>query len=118
MPDPDAVQYFTPTFGKHNDNPSTFHDATYRRQQYLAGRPVAGANAEAERKRPQANALGYKANNAMVDAKKYPAHAAGQACKNCQLYQGVATDVMGSCPLYSGKQVAGAGWCSAYSKKV
>lgn len=67
---------------------------------------------------PQANALGYKANNAMVDAKKYPAHAAGQACKNCQLYQGVATDVMGSCPLYSGKQVAGAGWCSAYSKKV
>ena len=66
----------------------------------------------------QAIALGYKANSAMVDATKYPAHATGQACKNCQLYQGKPTDARGSCPLYSGKQVATSGWCSAYSKKV
>jgi len=66
----------------------------------------------------QAIALGYKANNAMVDAKKYPAHATGQACKNCQLYPGKSTDAAGSCPLYAGKMVAGSGWCSAYAKKA
>lgn len=66
----------------------------------------------------QANALGYKGDSNKVDTKKYPAHAANQACKNCQLYQGKAADVVGSCPLYSGKQVMAAGWCSAYSKKA
>ncbi|MBC7455135.1 MAG: high-potential iron-sulfur protein [Massilia sp.] len=66
----------------------------------------------------QANALGYKADSSKVDAKKYPAHTAGQACKSCQLYQGKPTDAMGACPLYSGKQVAMSGWCSAYRKKA
>ena len=65
----------------------------------------------------QANALGYKTDTARVDAKKYPAHSAAQACSGCQLYQGKAGDATGSCPLYSGKQVAMNGWCSAYSKK-
>ena len=66
----------------------------------------------------QASAMGYKADSAKVDAKKYPAHAAGQACKNCQLFQGKPTDTTGDCPLYSGKQVMSAGWCSAYAKKA
>lgn len=66
----------------------------------------------------QATALGYKANSTKVDAKKYPNHAATQACKNCALYQGKPADAAGGCPLFAGKQVAGAGWCSAWAKKA
>ena len=66
----------------------------------------------------QATALGYKADTAKVDKAKYPKHAATQACKNCQLYAGKATDKAGNCPLFAGKQVAGAGWCSAWVMKA
>lgn len=67
---------------------------------------------------PQSVALGYKADTTKVDAKKYPKHAASQACNNCALYQGKATDAAGGCPLFAGKQVAGKGWCSAWAKKA
>lgn len=66
----------------------------------------------------QATALGYKADTTKVDQAKYPKHAATQACKNCQLYAGKATDKAGNCPLFAGKQVAGAGWCSAWVMKA
>jgi High potential iron-sulfur protein len=62
--------------------------------------------------------LGYKALATKVDKAKYPKYAAGQACSNCALYQGKATDKAGGCPLFAGKQVAGAGWCSAWAKKA
>ena len=65
-----------------------------------------------------AASLGYKADATKVDVKKFPKYAAGQACKNCQLYQGKPTDAAGGCPLFAGKQVAGPGWCSAYAKKA
>lgn len=67
---------------------------------------------------PQAMALGYKHDTALVDAKKYPAHAASQQCANCQLFQGKAADAAGGCPLFAGKQVASKGWCSAWSKRA
>jgi len=79
-----------------------------------------GAQAQAlvDEKDAQAVALGYVADAARVDAKKFPKFAAGQNCANCALYQGRAADKAAGCPLFPGKQVAGAGWCSAWAKKA
>ena len=66
----------------------------------------------------QATALGYKADATKTDVKKFPKYAAGQACKNCQLYQGKAGEPWGACPIVGGKLVAAAGWCTAYVKKA
>jgi hypothetical protein len=77
----------------------------------------AHAQAKADEKDPQSVALGYVADAAKTDTKKYPKYAAGQACNNCALYQGKAGDAWGGCTLFAGKQVAGKGWCSAYAKK-
>lgn len=65
-----------------------------------------------------AKGLGYVADTAKADGKKYPKHTAAQTCNNCALFQGKATDAAGGCPLFAGKQVAGKGWCSAYAKKA
>lgn len=76
------------------------------------------AQTKLDEKDPQAAALGYVADTAKVDAKKYPKHAKDQKCSNCGLYQGKAADAWGGCPLFAGKQVAGPGWCSAWVKKA
>lgn len=67
---------------------------------------------------PQAVALGYKADTAKVDKKKYPKHDVAQKCAGCQLFQGKAADAAGPCSLFAGKDVAGKGWCSAWVKKA
>lgn len=64
---------------------------------------------------PAAAALNYKAN---AKAVKSPKYVAGQACKNCNFYQGAAGSANGPCPLFGGKLVSGNGWCSAYVKKA
>ncbi|HTH58896.1 MAG TPA: high-potential iron-sulfur protein [Paraburkholderia sp.] len=67
---------------------------------------------------PTAQALGYKADATQVDKAKYTKYTAGQACSNCQFFQGKPTDAFGPCPMFAGKQVSAKGWCSAYSKKA
>ncbi len=67
---------------------------------------------------PQAQALGYKADNTKVDATKFPQHAAGQMCSGCNFFQGKATDAMAPCQLFAGKQVSSKGWCSGWAKKA
>lgn len=81
---------------------------------------VTGAHAQAmlDEKDAQAVALGYVADAARVDAKKYPKFAAGQKCSTCALYQGKPADKAGGCPLFGAKQVAGPGWCTAWAKKA
>ena len=69
-------------------------------------------------KDPAAAGLGYAADSAKVDAKKYPKHTKDQLCSNCQLYTGKPKEAAGPCPLFAGKQVAAKGWCSAYVKKA
>ena len=64
-----------------------------------------------------ATALGYKHDAAKVDAKKFPAYAAGRNCLNCQLFQGAATDSWAVCGAVGGKQVNAKGWCVAWAKK-
>lgn len=67
---------------------------------------------------PTAQTLGYKSDGALVDATRYPKYQAGQACANCQLYQGRPGDMSGPCTVFSGKLVSAKGWCSAYVKKA
>ncbi len=84
----------------------------------LASRQALAADAPVlDEKDPQAIALGYVADAARANKAKYPNFAPGQACSNCQFYQGKAGSATGPCPLFGGKQVAAKGWCSAYAKK-
>jgi hypothetical protein len=84
----------------------------------LAAAGAAQAQAvKVDEKDPQAVALGYVADTAKADAKKFPKHAKDQKCGNCALFQGKAGDAAAGCPLFGTKQVAAGGWCSAYAKK-
>lgn len=65
---------------------------------------------------PTAQALGYKADAAQVDAAKFPKHAANQNCSNCNFFK--AEGDGGSCQLFPGKSVSSKGWCSAYAAKA
>ena len=62
-----------------------------------AAQVMAQAAPMVDEKDPQAVALGYVADTTKVDAKKYPNHAATQACSNCALYQGKPADAAGGC---------------------
>lgn len=83
----------------------------------LAAAGAAQAQAKVDEKDPQAVGLGYVADTAKADAKKFPKHTKDQKCSNCALFQGKAGDAAGGCPLFGTKQVAAGGWCSAYAKK-
>jgi hypothetical protein len=79
---------------------------------------TAHAQAMVDPKDAQAMALGYVADTAKADTKKYPKHTADQKCNNCALYQGKAADPAAPCTLFAGKQVPGKAWCSAWVKKA
>ena len=84
----------------------------------MAGAAHAQAAPLVDEKNAQAMALGYAADSAKVDGKKYPKHAATQLCSNCTLYTGKAGEASGPCGIFPGKQVTAKGWCSAYVKKA
>lgn len=73
---------------------------------------------------PQAVALGYKADAAKVDIKKWPKKAgtegAKQFCYNCQFYQFTGNDpkslASAPCTLFPKKEVAGKGWCNSWAQ--
>jgi hypothetical protein len=67
---------------------------------------------------PTAAALGYVEDANTVKKDKYPTHAAGQACANCNLAQAAQGDGRMPCTLYPGKSVNAKGWCAAYVKKA
>jgi len=79
---------------------------------------AAGGAPKLDEKDPLAASLGYVADTAKADAKKYPKHTKDQKCANCVLYQGKAGDAAAICPIFSGKQVAAAGWCASWAKKA
>ncbi len=66
----------------------------------------------------QASALGYVADAAKADKKKFPQYAATQNCVTCQLFQGKPKEAAGPCTLFPNKQVSAKGWCSAWVKKA
>lgn len=97
------------------------------RRHFVALLPLAGSasllRAQApgpvlDPKDPQAASLGYVVDATKADKAKFPKYAAGQACGNCQLYQGAAGSTQGPCPIFQNKQVAAKGWCSAWVKKA
>ncbi len=94
---------------------------TFLMQVAAAGTALAASQAQAQakldEKDPQAVALGYVADSAKADTKKFPKHTKDQKCGNCALFQGKPTDAAGGCPLFGTKQVAATGWCSAWAKK-
>jgi hypothetical protein len=79
---------------------------------------AAMAQAKLDEKDPTAVALGYVADTAKADKKKYPKHEAAQTCANCQLFQGKPGGADGPCPLFPGKTVAAKGWCASWVKKA
>ena len=83
----------------------------------LAAGAAQAQAAKVDEKDPQAVSLGYVADTAKADAKKFTKHSKDQKCSNCALFQGKAGDAAGGCPLFGTKQVAAGGWCSAYAKK-
>lgn len=81
-------------------------------------RAVSAQPARLDESDPLAMSLGYKHDASKVDAKKYPAFAAGRDCANCQLYQAKPTDPWGPCAAVGGKLVNGKGWCVVWAKKA
>ncbi|MEI6732478.1 MAG: high-potential iron-sulfur protein [Comamonadaceae bacterium] len=63
-------------------------------------------------------ALGYVADAAKADAKKYPKYAADQKCANCQLYTGAKDAANGPCAVFGQKLVPAKAWCSSWVKKA
>ena len=87
----------------------------------IAASPLVFAQAKPamlDEKDATAVALGYVADTAKADHKKFPKHDKAQDCGNCAIFVGKATDAAGGCPLFAGKQVATKGWCSAWVKKA
>ena len=81
-------------------------------------RTASAQSAKLEETDPQAVALGYRHDATKVDAKKFPAYAAGHNCANCQLFQGKPGEALGACGAMGGKLVNAKGWCVAWVKKA
>ena len=71
-----------------------------------------------DEKDPQAQALGYRHDATKVDHKKFATYQKGQACANCQQFQGKAGADWAPCTIFQGKEVNAKGWCSAWVKKA
>jgi len=81
------------------------------------GKSLRAATPHLEEQDATAKNLGYKHDATKVDKARFPKYKRGEACANCQLYQGKPGDAWGPCPIFSGKDVNAKGWCSAYVKK-
>jgi hypothetical protein len=84
----------------------------------VAIRTASAQAAKLEETDATAVALGYRHDASKVDAKKFPAFAAGRNCANCQLYQAKAGEAWGACGAVGGKLVNAKGWCVAWVKKA
>jgi len=71
-----------------------------------------------DEKDAQAQALGYLRDATRVDRKKFATYQPGQACANCQQFQGKAGADWAPCTIFQGKDVNAKGWCSAWVKKA
>lgn len=71
---------------------------------------------------PMAKTLGYHADAAKVDIKKWPkrgqADGKTQFCHTCILFNAAkpTTEKQGPCSLFAGKNVSANGWCNSWAK--
>lgn len=63
---------------------------------------------------PTASALKYTEDASKAAGKKAP----GDACMNCNFYQGKAGAAWGPCQLFPGKAVAARGWCVSHALAI
>lgn len=63
---------------------------------------------------PTAAALKYTEDGSKAQGKKAP----GDACMNCNFYQGKAAAAWGPCQLFPGKAVASKGWCVSHAVMI
>jgi hypothetical protein len=84
----------------------------------VALRTASAQAAKLEETDTVAVSLGYRHDASKVDAKKFPAFAAGRNCANCQLYQVKGGEAWGACGAVGGKLVNAKGWCVAWVKKA
>lgn len=72
-------------------------------------------------KDPVASSLGYIADGAKVDVKKWTKKAGpagkSQSCENCMFF-GSVDKKKGTCQIFPGRAVATKGWCNSWSKKA
>jgi len=66
---------------------------------------------------PQAKSLAYVHDVSSIDTATQTRFKAGQACSNCALYQGKASDEWAGCSIFAGKAVKGTGWCTVYAPR-
>ena len=82
------------------------------------GKPAQAAAPRVDEKDATAQSLGYKLDATKVDKAKFAKYQAGEACANCQFYQGKPGEAWGPCLIFTSKEVSAKGWCSAYVKKA
>jgi len=74
--------------------------------------------ARLDEKDPAALALGYAADAAQVDVKKYPQFVPGSNCENCLQLQGTAGNNYRPCSIFPGKLVSVSGWCTGWTPEM
>jgi hypothetical protein len=97
-----------------------------QRAEARGSRAVTGSSTEVPKlpeSDPQATALAYKEDAALVDATKYK-KAEGASCRNCLLYSGAERDGWGPCAVFSYRidpklnrnyVVSAKGWCRSWA---
>jgi hypothetical protein len=83
----------------------------------LGGGSASAQYPRLEESDPKALAIGYVADAARVDPKKYPKYVPGEDCSTCQFYLTKPTEPWGPCTLFPRKLVAGKGWCDAFATR-
>jgi len=68
-------------------------------------------------KDPTAQALGFIADAAKVDAAANPTFKPTQKCSTCAQFTGKPTDATGGCNIFAGKSVPAGGWCKVWAQK-
>ena len=66
---------------------------------------------------PHALVLGYVADAARADAKKFPKFVPGAICGGCEFYLAKPSEPWGPCTIFPRKLVAAKGWCDAFAKR-
>jgi len=79
--------------------------------------PASAQVSRLDEKDPKALAVGYVADAARVDIKKYPKYLPGEDCAGCLFYLAKPSEPWGPCSIFPRKLVAAKGWCDAFATR-
>jgi len=83
----------------------------------LWGAPAGAQYPRLDENDPKALAIGYVADAARVDSRKYPKYVPGEDCTSCQFYLAKPGEAWGPCTIFPRKLVAAKGWCDAFASR-